>query len=201
MSVRKTECALRFPCECVSAESGYSDPWAAIAQRKLLPNGTKERVLNAVSRQPKTISHLAAELGLSQPTIHTHVNEMLKSELLRETAARRKQHPAENYYEPAFPVIKSADRAVLDAVCEAVAKEVASLFEARQAQLRLALGKTALPGRGWEFDDVAQYCYASVQRGARELLEKRGLLSPRARHANGAEWIFWGEEADSKPLR
>ena len=42
---------LRFPCECVSAgPGGYSDPWADITKKKLLPNGTKEEIVNLVAR-------------------------------------------------------------------------------------------------------------------------------------------------------
>jgi hypothetical protein len=33
-----------------------------------------------------------------------------------------------------------------------------------------------------------------MYRRARTSLEERGLLAPRAKHANGAEWIFWAEE-------
>jgi hypothetical protein len=36
--------------------------------------------------------------------------------------------------------------------------------------------------------------YANVQRRARTLLEQRGVLRQREKHANGAEWIFWAEE-------
>lgn len=67
--------------------------------------------MNAVARQPKTIARLAKELGLSQPTVHAHVNNMLNSELLRESAEWEKKHPSENYYEPNFPVIKAGDQA------------------------------------------------------------------------------------------
>ena len=56
MGVRKNGRALRFPCECVSMHHGYSDPWASITYDKLLNDGTKERVLNSVARQPKTIA-------------------------------------------------------------------------------------------------------------------------------------------------
>jgi hypothetical protein len=35
-----------------------------------------------------------------------------------------------------------------------------------------------------------------MYRGARTLLEQRGLLTPRQKHANGAEWIFWAEERE-----
>src|ERR1051326_2068396 len=76
---------LRFPCECVSSrEGGYSDPWAAVTKRKLLPDGTKEEILNLLAREPKTISQLAEALRLSPPSVFAHVNDMIKRELLRE---------------------------------------------------------------------------------------------------------------------
>ena len=54
---------LRFPCECVSSRrGGYSEPWAAVAKNKLLPNGTKEEILNLVAQEPRTISQLAEAL-------------------------------------------------------------------------------------------------------------------------------------------
>ena len=197
MSRRKNGYALRFPCECVSIQRGYSDPWAGVTQNKLLMDGTKERVLNAVARRPKTIAHLAKELGLSQPTIHTHVNDMLKSELLCESAAQVKKHPAENYYEPNFPVLTAADRAAFEPICEAIAERIAEIFESRQGELRHAMEQTGLADKSREFSDLAQYLYACVQRGARKLLEERGVLPRREKHRNGAEWLFWAEESNS----
>ena len=74
---------LRFPCECVSSRpGGYSDPWAEITKNKLLPDGTKEEILNALAQGPKTITQIAEALGLSCPSIHAHVTDMLRSELL-----------------------------------------------------------------------------------------------------------------------
>jgi hypothetical protein len=32
-----------------------------------------------------------------------------------------------------------------------------------------------------------------MYRGARTMLEERGLLKAREKHANGAEWTFWAE--------
>jgi hypothetical protein len=40
------------------------------------------------------IAQLADELGLSRPSVHAHVGEMLASELLRESAASEKKYPA-----------------------------------------------------------------------------------------------------------
>jgi hypothetical protein len=59
-----------------------------------------------------------------------------------------------------------------------------------------AFSKTNLSAHGWEISDVTQCFYANMYRGARTLLEKRGLLTPRQKHANGAEWIFWAEERE-----
>ncbi|PYS78510.1 MAG: hypothetical protein DMF66_06160 [Acidobacteria bacterium] len=186
---------LRFACECVSARGkGYSDPWANISQNKLLPNGTKEEILNLVAREPKTISQLAEALELSPPSIHTHINDMVKSELLRESEEWEKRYPTERYYEPNFPVIKAEEHAEFEAVCQELAKRVADLFEKKRAQLERTFNKTDLAERGWAFSDITQYLYAAVQRGARELLEERGVLPTPEQHQNGVRWVFWAEE-------
>jgi hypothetical protein len=72
-------------------------------------------------------------------------------------------------------------------ICEAIAERVAELFESRQDELRQAMKQTGLADGGWAFPDVAQFCYASAQRGARMLLERRGLLPRRKKHKNAAE--------------
>jgi hypothetical protein len=44
MSISKGSEGLYFPCDCVSGrQENYSEPWAAVAKNKLLPNGTKGR--------------------------------------------------------------------------------------------------------------------------------------------------------------
>lgn len=186
---------LRFPCECVSnSPGGYSDPWADITKRKLLPNGTKEQILTLVADEPKTLSQLAQALNLSPPSVHTHINDMLKSELLRESEEFEKRHPSERYYEPNFPVFKAEECAEFRTLCEEMAEQLATLFEQRRAKMEQAFQNTNLPEHGWKLSDVTQCLYANMYRGARTLLEERGLLAPRAKHANGAEWIFWAEE-------
>ncbi|HJQ35278.1 MAG TPA: winged helix-turn-helix domain-containing protein [Pyrinomonadaceae bacterium] len=186
---------LRFPCECVSSRrGGYSEPWAAVAKHKLLPNGTKEEILNLVAQEPMTISQLAAALGLSAPSVHTHVTDMLKSELLRHAAEWERAHPAERYYEPNFPVIKADEAAELCQLCDELAEKVAALFKRHRRRLEKVFGETPLAERGWDLAEVAQYVFASVQRGARERLEREGVLSPPKAHRNGAEWVFWAEQ-------
>jgi DNA-binding transcriptional ArsR family regulator len=192
---------LCFPCECVSSRRGsHSDPWAAVAKNKLLPDGTKEEILNLVAREPMTISQVAKALGLSAPSVHTHISDMLKSELLREAIEWEKTHPAERYYEPNFPVLREEEAEELCGLCGELAEKVAALFKRHRRQLEKAFGATSLPERGWDFAEVAQCVYARVQRGARELLEEDGTLAPPKTHRNGVEWVFWAEEpkADSE---
>jgi DNA-binding transcriptional ArsR family regulator len=189
---------LHFPCECVSAgRGGYSDPWVEITKNRLLPNGTKEEILNLVAREPKTISQLAEALDLSAPSVHTHISDLMKSELLRESVEWEKKYPAERYYEPNFPVFKTEECDEFRSLCEEVAEQVAILFEKRRSKIERAFKKTGLPDQGWEVTDITQCLYANMQRTARTILEQKGLLTPREKHANGAKWIFWAEEPHS----
>ena len=186
---------LRFPCECVSSGAGgYSDPWAEISKNKLLPNGTKEEILNVLAQGPKTITQIAETLSLSAPSVHTHVSDMLRSELLREAVEWEKTHPAERYYEPNFPVFKAEESAEFIALCEEMSKELVTLFEKKRPKMERAFRKTGLANQGWELSDVTQSLFANVYRGARTQLEQGRLLAPREKHANGAQWIFWAEE-------
>ena len=188
---------LRFPCECVSgAPGGYTDPWADVTKRRLLPDGTKEQILNLVAQQPKTISQLAQALNLSPPSVHTHITDMLNSELVRESEEFEKKHPTERYYEPNFPVFKAEECAEFRTLCSQMAEELARLFERRRPQMEKAFLKTNLPQQGWQLSDITQCLYANMYRSARTLLEERGLLASRVKHANGAEWIFWAEEPE-----
>jgi DNA-binding transcriptional ArsR family regulator len=188
---------LRFPCECVSGfQNGDTDPWAAIAKRKLLPNGTKEQIVMLLAAEPKTISQLALALNLSAPSVYTHINDLLESELLRESVEFEKRHPSERYYEPNFPIFRAEECAEFRTLCEEMAQQLASLFERNQAKIEQAFQKTKLSDHGWQLSDVTQCLYTNMYRGARTLLEERGLLASRKKHANGAEWIFWAEERE-----
>ena len=112
-----------------------------------------------------------------------------------------KKHPAENYYEPNFPVVKAADRAAFEPICQALSKRLADLFESQQAPLKRAMEKTGLADQEREFSDLSQYLYACVQRGARKLLEDRGILPLCEKHKNDAEWLFWAEESNSNAAK
>jgi DNA-binding transcriptional ArsR family regulator len=178
--------------------NGFSDPWAEITKRKLLPNGTKEEILNLVAEEPKTLSQLAEALSLTPPSVHTHINDLMKSELLRESVESEKKHPTERYYEPNFPVFKAEECAEFMSLCDEMAEQIVRMFERKQSKLERAFRKTTLAEKDWEFSDVTQCLYANMQRKARTILEQRGTLKPRERHANGAEWIFWAQEPEPK---
>ena len=189
---------LRFPCECVSSRSGgYSDPWAEITKNKLLPNGTKEEILNVLAHGPNTITQIAEALGLSVPSVHTHVSDMLRSELLREAKDYEKTHPAERYYEPNFPVFKAEECKEFMALCEEMSRQLVTIFERRRPKMERAFRKTGLREQGWKLSDITQCLFAKMYRSARTQLEQRGLLSSREKHANGAQWIFWAEEPET----
>jgi DNA-binding transcriptional ArsR family regulator len=190
---------LRFPCECVSSSpGGYSDPWAEITKHKLLPNGTKEQILNVLAQGPKTVTQIAEALGLSGPSIHTHVSDMLRSELLRDSVTSDKVHPAERYYEPNFPVFKAEECAEFRKLCDEMSMQLVSLFEKNQKKVEQAFLNTSLSQHGWKLSDITQCLFANIQRSARTQLEQRGLLSAREKHKNGAAWIFWAEEPETK---
>lgn len=193
---------LRFPCECVSALVGdYSDPWAEITKRRLLPNGTKEEILNLVADEPKTISQLAEALTIAPASVHTHINELTQSELIRESVEWEKKHPTERYYEPNFPVFKAAECDEFMLLCESMAEQVATMFERKKNELEQAFNQTQLSEQGWDFSDITQCIYANMQRHARRLLEERGMLTGREKHRNGASWVFWAQEPPPKKRR
>lgn len=195
MSVPAGFKGLRFPCECVSSNpGGYSDPWAEITRNKLLPNGTKEQILNVLAHEPKTITQIAEALGLSGPSVHTHVSDMLRSELLRDAVEWEKTHPAERYYEPNFPIFKAEECGEFIELCEEMSKKLVELFEKNQKKMDRAFRKTSLANQGWELSDITQCLFANMYRGARTQLEQHGLLASREKHSNGAAWIFWAEE-------
>ena len=194
MSTQQGRNGLDFPCECVSARGGYSDPWSGISQKRLLPAGTKEEILCSLARAPKTIAQLARELSLSSPSVFTHVTEMVASELLREADGQQKRYPTERYYEPNFPVVSRTESPFFESACSELADEMASLFTQKLDLLREAFDRTTLAARGWTFEDLTHYLYARAQRGARSILEDRGALPAAASHLNGVEWVFWAEE-------
>jgi DNA-binding transcriptional ArsR family regulator len=187
---------LRFACACASAAPVAEDPWVAISQQRKLNDGTKERILNALYRQPRTVAQLAQLLDLSPPAVHRHVAELLASELIREAEAPedRRRSALERYYAPNFPVVLTADHAALQPVLEELADGIAAIFRDTQAPLAEAFARTSLAARGESFEALLHYLYATAARLAREQLEAAGDLPPWPEHADGSRWVWWAEE-------
>jgi DNA-binding Lrp family transcriptional regulator len=187
---------LRFACACASAVPVAADPWVAISQQRKLNDGTKELILNAIYRQPRTITQLAELLGISAPAVHRQVAGLLADELIQEVdppAERRRS--SERYYRPNFPVVLAADRAALQPILEDLAVDIAAAFHRRRELLANAFTDMSLPARGEPVEMLPHYLYATATRLARARLEADGALPPWPEHADGSRWIWWAEEA------
>jgi hypothetical protein len=188
---------LRFACACASAVPSGEDPWVAIVNQRKLNDGTKELILNAIYRQPRTITQLAELLGISAPAVHRHIGDMLADDLIQEVdlAAPQRSRGSERYYRPNFPVVLAADRDALQPVLEDLAADIAAVFQQRQEALANALAETSLPARREPVELLHHYLYATATRLARARLEVDGALPPWPDHADGSRWIWWAEEA------
>ena len=194
---------LRFACACASAVPSGEDPWVAIVNQRKLNDGTKELILNAIYRQPRTITQLAELLGISAPAVHRHIVDMLADDLIQEVdlAAPQRSRGSERYYRPNFPVVLAADRDALQPVLEDLAANIAAVFQQRQEALANALADTSLPARGEPVELLHHYLYATATRLARARLEAAGSLPPWPEHADGSRWIWWAEEAPETEVR
>jgi DNA-binding transcriptional ArsR family regulator len=188
--------ALRFACSCASAVPVAADPWVAVAKQGKLADGTKELILNALHRRPRSVAALAALLGLSPPSVHRHVAEMLASELIREVPvpAGDRRSPTERHYRPAFPVVRTEDRQALQPALEELAGVFADAFRARREDLAEAFARTGLSARRESFEALRHYLFAAAARLAREQLEATGDLPPWPEHGDGSRWVWWAEE-------
>jgi DNA-binding transcriptional ArsR family regulator len=188
--------ALRFACSCASAAPVADDPWVAIAKQGKLNDGTKELILNALHRQPRTIAQLAQLLGLSPPAVHRHITELLNSELIREVPVppTQRRSPVERHYRPNFPVVRASDRRELQPVLEELASMIAEVFRAGQGSIATAIDRTGLLARGESVDALLHYLYTEAVRTARSRLEAEGALPPWPEHQDGSHWMWWAEE-------
>src|SRR5215207_5335446 len=193
---------LRFACACASAFPSGEDPWVAIVNQRKLNDGTKELILNAIYRQPRTITQLAEHLGISAPAVHRHIVDMLADELIQEVdlAAPQRSRGSERYYRPNFPVVLAADRTALQPVLEELAADIVGVFRQRQEALANSLTDTSLPARGEPVDLLLHYLYATATRLARAKLEADGDLPPWPEHADGSRWLWWAEAPETEVL-
>jgi hypothetical protein len=194
---------LRFACACASAIPTAEDPWVAVVNQRKLNDGSRERILNAIYRQPRTITQLAEHLGISAPAVHRHVAGLLADELIQEVdlPAAERTRGSERYYRPNFPVVLAADRAALQPVLEDLATDITAAFHHRREALANAFAQTSLPSRGEPVEMLLHYLYATATRRARARLEADGALPPWPDHADGSRWIWWAEEAPETEVR
>lgn len=188
---------LQFACDCVShLHQSIRDPWSYVSRAGLISNETKEIILNKTYRQPKTVTQLAREIGLSQPAIYKHVRELLASDMLREAHLPddEKAYRVEKYYEPNFPVLLDEDVVQLQPVCQQVAERIAEVFWAHREDLQEAFDDTSLPGRGYTADDILDYLYSKIRRMGRRILDEQGFFSELPAHQDGSRWVYWAEE-------
>jgi DNA-binding transcriptional ArsR family regulator len=164
----------------------------------LISGETKEVILNRTYRQPKTVTQLAKEIGLSQPVVYKHVKELLASEIVREADLpdAKKSYRVEKYYEPNFPVLLREDLARLDPVIRKAARRIAEICWEHRQELQDALAGCSLEGRGFGFPDVLDFLYSRIRRAGREILEEQGFFPELPLHRDGSRWVYWAEEIE-----
>ncbi len=198
-SDQKSGKILQFACDCVSRlHDVIRDPWSHVSRAGLISSETKEIILNKTYRQPKTVTQLAKEIGLSQPAIHKHVKEMLTTDMLRPASVSDsdKTYRVEQYYEPNFPVILMEDLSQMESLCDQMANEIAGLFWKNKDNLKQAFKGSSMENRGYELDDILDFLYSKIRRKGRKILDEQRFFPDVPVHKDGSEWLYWAEEID-----
>jgi DNA-binding transcriptional ArsR family regulator len=190
---------LQFACDCVSyLHDIIRDPWSYVSRAGLISSETKEIILNKTYRQPRTVTQLAKEIGLSQPAIYKHVQELLASDMLREADLpdEEKTYRIEKYYEPNFPVLLREDVAQLEPVCRKVAQRIAEIYWEHRDELQEAFVGCSLESRGFTLEDILDFVYSKIRRLGRKILDEQGFFSELPTHRDGSRWVYWAEEIE-----
>ena len=189
---------LRFACACASAVPVAEDPWVAIVNQRKLNDGTKELILNALYRRPRTVAQLAQQLGLSAAGRAPPCRG----------AARQRADPRGGRAGGWAPV---GPRTLLPAQFPGRARRRSGGAAARAGRARRrdsprpfrprAGGPRARPSRapacppaGNRSRRCSTTCTPTATRMARERLEADGDLPPWPEHADGSRWVWWAEE-------
>jgi predicted ArsR family transcriptional regulator len=190
---------LQFACDCVShLYQPIRDPWSYVSRAGLISSETKEIILNKTYRQPKTVTQLAKEIGLSQPAIYKHVQELLASDMLQEADLpdEEKSYRVEKYYEPRFPVLLQEDVAQLEPTCRKVAQHVAEVYWEHRDEIEEAFAGCSLEARGYKLEDILDYLYSKIRRLGRQVLDEQGFFPELPTHRDGSRWVYWAEEIE-----
>ena len=193
---------LEFACDCVSHLHRPSrDPWSHVSRAWLISSETKEIILNKTYREPKTVTQLAKEIGLSQPAIHKHVQELLASDMMREAPLpdAEKIYRVEKYYEPNFPVLIEEDGAQLEPVCQKLAQHIADVYWEHKDELQQAFDGCSLESQGYVLEDILDFLYSKIRRMGRQILDEQGFFPELPEHRDGSRWVYWAEEVEVNP--
>jgi len=187
---------LKFACTCINS---VEDPWSYVSRSGSLSSETRQIIVNKIYKEPKTVTQLAKEIGLSQPAIHKHVVELLNEGLIKEVEIPESERTfkRERYYSPTFPVILRSDLDILEPLLTRIVEETAKIIERNKDQLKTGFDITSLPKRHWAFEDLTFFLYKKITDLMREKFEREGFF-PEIPVKNGEKWIFWAEEVDIK---
>ncbi len=185
---------LEFSCSCINSSD---DPWSYVSRSGSLSSETRQIIINRIYKEPKTVTQLAKEIGLSQPAIHKHVAELLKEGLIREVKVpiSERVFKRERYYSPTFPVVLKSDLGVLGPILTEIVEEVSEVIKKKEERLKTFFGKTSLPKRHWAFEDLTFFLYKKITDLTKEKFEREGFF-PEIPVRNEEKWIFWAEEVD-----
>lgn len=185
---------LKYSCSCINSSE---DPWSYVSRSGSLSSETRQIIINKIYKEPKTVTQLAKEIGLSQPAIHKHVAELLKEGLIKEVEVPENERAfkREKYYAPNFPVVLKSDLDIFEPILTRIVEEIAEIIERKRDQLKIGFNKTSLPKRKWTFEDLTFFLYKKITDMTREKFEREGFF-PKVPLRNGEKWIFWAEEVD-----
>ncbi|MDQ3547685.1 MAG: helix-turn-helix domain-containing protein [Chloroflexota bacterium] len=149
----------------------------------------RERLVAALAGRPRTVAQLANDFGLSQPTMLDQVRRALRDGLIVEVEVLPEQRrtAGERYYAPTVPVIRQADRELLEPACRALANEMATALAGQRGDLLAAFAMTHLARDGWEFSDLWPFIQEIVFRLTLEQMD--GLIAPTAVARHGLAWV------------
>jgi DNA-binding transcriptional ArsR family regulator len=185
---------LKFSCNCINSTE---DPWSYVSQSGSLSSETRQIIMNKIYKEPKTVTQLAKEIGLSQPAIHKHVNGLLKEGLVKEVEVPESERAfkREKYYAPNFPVILRSDLDILEPTLGIIVEEVARIIMENENRLKRVFNKTSLSKNRWTFEDLTFFLYRKITDLTREKFEREGFF-PEIPVRNGQKWVFWTEEVN-----
>jgi len=185
---------LKFSCSCINS---IEDPWSYVSRSGSLSSETRQIIINKIYKEPKTVTQLAKEIGLSQPAIYKHVTDLLNEGLIKEVEVSENERAfrREKYYSPTFPVVLKSDLDILEPTLTRIIEEVAKIIKTNKDRLKSGFDRTSLPKRQWIFEDLTFFLYKKITDQIREKFEREGFF-PEIPVRNGEKWVFWAEEVD-----